>query len=92
MKKLIQRSKGFEKAFLKLQKKWRDKFVKQLELFLDDEFHPSLKTHELKGDRKNEWSFSVTHEIRAIYRKEITDGKTVVIFTFIDIGSHAKVY
>ena len=92
MKKIVQRTKGFEKAFLKLQVKWRNKFVKQLELFLDDEFHPLLKTHELKGDRRGDWSFSVANDIRAIYRKEITDGKTIIIFSFIDIGSHSKVY
>lgn len=92
MKKVVQRTKGFEKAFVKLQTKWRTKFIKQLELFLDDEFHPLLKTHELKGDRKGEWSFSVANDIRAIYRKEIVNEKTVIIFTFIDIGSHSKVY
>jgi mRNA-degrading endonuclease YafQ of YafQ-DinJ toxin-antitoxin module len=88
MKKIVQRTRGFEKAFLKLQKKWRNKFIKQLELFLDDEFHPLLKTHELKG----EWSFSVANDIRAIYKKETTNEKTVIVFTFIDIGSHSKVY
>ena len=92
MKKLVQRTKGFEKAFLKLQKKWQTKFIKQLELFLDDEFHPLLRTHELKGDREGNWSFSVTHDVRAIYKKEIINERTVIIFTFIDIGSHGKVY
>ncbi|QQR55653.1 hypothetical protein IPG41_03715 [Candidatus Peregrinibacteria bacterium] len=68
------------------------KFIKQLELFLEDEFHPLLKTHELKGNRQGEWSFSVANDIRAIYRKEIVNGKTVIVFTFIDNGSHSKVY
>jgi mRNA interferase YafQ len=92
MKKVVQRTKGFEKAFLKLQAKWRNKFIGQLDLFLDDEFHPLLKTHELKGSRKGEWSFSVANDIRAIYRKETANQRTVIIFTFIDIGSHSKVY
>ncbi len=92
MKKIVQRTKGFEKAFLKLRAKWRAKFIKQLELFLNDEFHPLLKTHELKGKRKGDWAFSVADDIRAIYRKEIVNEKTVIIFTFIDIGSHSKVY
>lgn len=92
MRKIVQRTKRFEKSFLKLQSKWRKKFIKQLELFLEDEFHPLLKTHGLKGDRRGQWSFSVAHDIRAIYRKEVTNGKTTIIFTFIDIGSHSKVY
>lgn len=92
MKKIVQRTKGFEKSFLKLQPKWRRKFIKKLELFLEDELHPILKTHELKGNQKGYWSFSVAHDIRAIYRREIANGKMVIIFTFIDIGSHSKVY
>lgn len=92
MKKIVQRTKGFEKAFLKIQKKWRTKFIKQLECFLEDEFHPLLKTHELKGNRKGEWSFSVANDIRAIYRKETIKERPVIIFTFIDISSHSKVY
>lgn len=92
MKRIVKRTKGFEKAFLKLQKKWRFKFVKQLELFLIDEFNPKLKTHQLKGERKGEWAFSVEHDIRAIYTREVTNGKTIIVFTFIDIGSHSRVY
>ncbi len=92
MKKIVQRTRGFEKAFLKLQKKWRIKFVKHLEIFLEDEFHSLLKTHELKGDRRGEWSFSIACDIRAIYRREITNGATLIVFTFIDIGSHGRVY
>jgi len=92
MKKIVQRTKGFEKTFLKLQKKWRNKFIKQLDLFLDDEFHPLLRTHELQGERKGEWSFSVAHDIRAIYRKKIVNDRTIIVFTFVDIGSHSKVY
>lgn len=92
MRKIVQRTKGFEKAFLKLQPKFRQKFIKQLELFLEDEFSPQLKTHELKGKRRNEWSFSVANDIRAIYRKEIRNEKMVIIFTFIDVGSHSRVY
>ena len=92
MRKIARRTKGFEKAFLKLNAKLRLKFIKQLELFLDDEFHPLLRTHELKGEREGKWSFTVAHDIRAIYRREIANGKTVIIFTFIDIGAHSKVY
>lgn len=92
MKRIVKRTKGFDKSFLKLQKKWRLKFIKQLELFLVDEFDPKLKTHQLKGARKGEWSFSVAHDIRAIYTRAVAGGKTIIVFTFIDIGAHSKVY
>lgn len=92
MKKVIQRTKGFEKAFVKLSSKWRQKFIKQLEIFLEDEFDARLKTHELQGARKGEWSFSLAYNIRAIYIKDTDKGKEVITFTFIDVGSHSKVY
>ena len=85
MKKIVQRTRGFEKAFGKL-------FIKKLHIFIDDEFSPSLKTHRLKGKRKNEYSFSVTDDIRAIYTKRKEKEKEILIFTFIDVGAHSKVY
>lgn len=92
MKKIIRRTKGFEKNFKKLPKSAKSSFINKLELFIDDEFTPSLKTHRLKGARKSHWSFSVTSDIRAIYKKQIKKEKTVITFTFIDIGTYNKVY
>ena len=90
MKKIIQRTKGFEKSFQKLPTHIQKKFIEKLSLFLDTESHPALNTHKLKGHRKNEWSFSVTSDVRAIYKK---DTKTnTILFLFINIGTHNKVY
>ncbi len=92
MKKIIQRTKRFEKSFSKLTFKVQKLFIKKLSIFIDDEHHPSLRTHKLKGKRKNEHAFSVTDDIRAIYQKANVKGKEIIIFTFIDIGGHSKVY
>jgi len=51
-----------------------------------------LKTHQLKGAMKSYFAFSVTGDVRAIYRKEILNNKTIFVFTFVDIGGHSKVY
>lgn len=92
MKKIIQRTRRFEKSFLKLPPKTRSLFIEKLSLFIDDEHHPSLRTHALKGQRRNEYAFSVTHDIRALYKKFVQKEKIILIFTFIDIGTHNKVY
>ena len=92
MKRIIQQTKSFRKSFKKIPKETRIKFISCLELFLTNEFFPSLKTHQLKGDKKDYWSFSVYNDVRAIYKKEIRNNQEIIIFKFIDIGSHNKVY
>ena len=47
MKKIIQRTKGFEKTFKKIPSKIQQKFIEKLEVFLDDENNINLKTHRL---------------------------------------------
>ncbi len=92
MKKIIQRTKGFEKTFKKIPSKIQQKFIEKLEVFLDDENNINLKTHRLKGMKKNEFAFSVTGDVRAVYRKQIKLNEEIIIFTFIDIGKHSQVY
>jgi len=92
MKKIIQRTRKFEKSFVKLNRKTQKLFIKKLSLFIDDEYAPSLRTHKLKGKRKNEYAFSVTDDTRAIYEKTVKKQKEILIFKFVDIGTHSKVY
>lgn len=92
MKKIIQRTKKFEKSFLKLQKNIREKFIIKLEIFINDENAAVLKTHQLKGTMKSYYAFSVTGDVRAIYKKEILNNRTIFVFTFVDIGGHNSVY
>lgn len=92
MKKIIQRTKRFEKMFVKLSKKLQNKFLEKLELFIDDEFNTSLDTHQLKGKQMNEWSFSLTGDYRVIYTKKVTEKRTLIVFTLIRVGTHNTVY
>ncbi len=92
MKKIIQRTRRFEKSFGKLNVKTQKIFIKKLGIFIDDEYASSLKTHKLKGKRKDGFAFSVTDDIRAIYGRRTQKGKVILIFTFLDIGGHNKVY
>ncbi|MDD3861364.1 MAG: hypothetical protein PHP74_00500 [Candidatus Gracilibacteria bacterium] len=92
MKKIIQRTGRFEKSFGKLNAKTQKLFIKKLGIFIDNEYSTSLKTHKLKGKRQNEYAFSITDDIRAIYEKYSQKGKEILIFKFVDIGGHNKVY
>ena len=92
MKKIIQRTRRFEKSFLKLPKKIREKFIIRLKIFIEDEHAVVLRTHRLEGTMKTYYAFSVTGDVRAIYRKEVLENKTVFVFTFVDIGRHSEVY
>jgi mRNA-degrading endonuclease YafQ of YafQ-DinJ toxin-antitoxin module len=58
----------FEKDFLSLPKKVRQKAERKIKLFEENCFHPSLKTHKLKGILNNFWSFSIDKNHRVILR------------------------
>lgn len=92
MKKIIQRTRRFEKSFLKLNKKTQELFISKLKIFIDNEYFPSLRTHALKGKHENEYAFSITADVRAIYEKTTIKKEEILIFKFIDIGGHNKVY
>lgn len=65
--------------------KLKQKFVKCLDLFIEGERH-SLNDHRLIGTMKGLRSFSVTGDIRVVYRE--TDD----CVEFLDIGTHNQVY
>ena len=85
MKKLtIYYSSHFVQAFKKLHHDMQKKAVEREKLFRIDFFDPRLKTHKLKGDMADFWSFSVDYSNRIvfIFEKNGTVG-------FVDIGSHS---
>lgn len=92
MNKRVQRTRRFEKRFKKLMPKIQKKFIVKLKVFLEDEFHSCLDTHKLKGKKKGEMAFSLTDDVRVVYKKEIIKGEELIIFTFIDVGGHNTVY
>lgn len=60
---------------------------KQLELFVKNPKHPSLRTHKLSGKMKNMWSISITMSIRMVYIKMGENS-----FVFVKIGEHKEAY
>lgn len=62
------------------------KFQSRLKIFMNDPTNPILKNHRLTGDLKGYWSFSVTGDVRIIYRVENDE------LLLYDIGTHNQVY
>ena len=78
---------NFEKKFIKLTSKLKEKFKERRNLFLEDHFHSLLNNHQLGGDRIGQWSINITGDWRAIY--VFKDKDTVI---FIDIDTHGNLY
>jgi addiction module RelE/StbE family toxin len=76
-------SRRFLKNWSKLDVRTKKETVRKIDIFLENPYFPSLKTHKLSGKLKDCWSFSVSHNLRIMFR--FGGGKTV---EFIDIGSH----
>jgi addiction module RelE/StbE family toxin len=83
-------STSFKKSFKRKTERnpnLAERFLRRLELFTDDPYHPSLKTHKLKGELSNLWSFSIDYDLRVIF---FFVKKDEVIFE--NIGTHKEVY
>lgn len=83
-------SKSFKRAFKKRiagNSGREEKFWTKLELFKNDLFDPTLKTHKLSGKFKNYWSFSIEYDLRVIFY--FVDDENILL---IDIGTSREVY
>jgi len=78
--------KSYKKRFIgniKLIKQFNERIT----IFIDDIGNPTLHNHHLTGSKREFWSFSITGDIRVIY-KIISNNEV----QFYDIGSHNQVY
>lgn len=73
----------FKKAYQKLPKNIQRVVDRKDALFRKNPYHPSLRTHKLKGPLKNLWSFYVTKSYRVLF--EFLNKNKVI---FYDIGTH----
>jgi len=83
----------FIKAFRKRiapKPKLVSKVLQRIKLFQQNINDPILRSHKLTGAKKELFSFSISGDIRIIYRVEVIDGEETVVF--LDIGSHNQVY
>lgn len=82
----IEYSRRFVKAFQKSSAHIQQAFEQRLLLFLANQFDPQLHNHPLGGSLRGLRSINVTGDWRAIF-EEIVNG-----ITFVDIGTHSKLY
>lgn len=82
---------AFEKRFEKYKKRLtdaeKDKLRIKLRIFKENIFDSRLKTHKLKGNLSNYYSFSVSYSHRIVF-KILKDGGVY----FMEIGSHDVCY
>lgn len=74
----------FLREYKKVDKRIKAKAEKQEKLFRHDPHSSVLKTHKLKGELADFWSFSVDFSYRIIF--EFKDEKTAI---FHSIGNHS---
>lgn len=84
----IKYHKNFEKNFKRLSSKLKQKTLEAIKKFTKDPHDPMLRNHSLKGQLKGLRAFSVTGDVRIIFKEK--DNYILVIM--LDIGIHNHVY
>lgn len=87
---------AFSEPFKKvLKKKFRNnpdfenEFWPSLETFIENPFHPKLKTHKLSGRLRQLWSFRISYHHRVLFYFSAENPQKAVL---VDIGTHEEVY
>lgn len=93
MKRALLKSKAFirsAKKYIKKSPQIVDDIKETLELLSEDAFHPSLKTHKLKGILEGSWACSVGYDLRIVF--EFVEHEKAEAILLEDIGTHDDVY
>ena len=77
---------NFKRALKKQPTSIQKKFFKRMELFMEEQFHPSLNNHALTGAFKGWRSFDVTGDVRVHYEEHEAS------IILMNIGTHAQLY
>lgn len=83
-------SSSFKRAYKKRLRNDSEKqlkFIECLLLFVNDQYHPHLRTHKLTGQLQELWSFSIEYDLRVVFY--FVSAKEVVLE---DMGTHDEVY
>ena len=56
----------------------------------EDAFHPSLKTHKLKGDLAATWACSAGYDLRSVFEFVQHEGAEPILLQ--TVGTHDEVY
>ncbi|AEB10640.1 type II toxin-antitoxin system RelE/ParE family toxin [Desulfobacca acetoxidans] len=75
------------KKMVKQDPDLKEKLIDCLRLFVEEPFHPSLKTHKLGGALKGNFAFSLGYDLRVVF--QFLDKNEVLLET---MGTHDEVY
>lgn len=93
MKRQLLRSGAFVRAARRAVKK-TPRLASDLAAALDaleqDAFHPSLRTHKLKGKLEGSWACSAGYDLRVVFRFVTHSGAEAILL--LTVGSHDEVY
>jgi addiction module RelE/StbE family toxin len=83
-------SSSFKRAYknrVKGRKELEKRFWEKVEVFIENPFDKSLKTHKLSGRLKDLWSFKISYDMRVVFYFAEKDN-----VVFVDMGKHEEVY
>ena len=93
MKRLLLPSTAFVRSarrFARKHPRLASELQLTLELLAEDAFHPSLKTHKLKGKLAVSWACSAGHDLRVSFQFVKHKGADAILLE--GVGSHDEVY
>lgn len=61
-----------------------------LDHLAEDAFHPSLRTHKLKGDLEDLWACRAGYDLRVVFSFAQHEGKEAILLQ--TVGTHDQVY
>jgi addiction module RelE/StbE family toxin len=93
MRRRLLQSTAFVRAARRLVKKSPEAgphLVVALRSLAEDAFHPSLKTHKLKGELAGSWACSIGHDLRIVFDFVQHEGAEAILLQ--TVGTHDEVY
>ena len=79
----VRYSSRFQKRYDALDYRIKARVKKALALFVENQFHPSLRLHRFSGKLNRYWSISVDRRHRIIFERE------TAYVVLVSIGTHA---
>ena len=88
-------SSSFVRAFKRTTRRrpdLRERIERTLRQLVEDPFHPSLRSHKLRGPLSGAWACSVSYDVRVLFEfaQNPESGEEEILL--LTIGSHEEVY
>jgi len=79
----IERTSAFKKKYKRIPKRIKQKAKKMEVIFQEKPFDARLRIHQLHGQKRTAWAYSIDHSYRIIF---VFINKDTVLY--LDIGTH----